>query len=564
MPRYRVREHTDSSDLAHLPPMVNRLLGSRGIISKEDAERFLNPVYEELHDPFLLPDMDKAVTRILEAIRSGEKIAVYGDYDCDGIPGAALLHEAFALLGIEVRVYIPHRYLEGYGMNTGAVDTLHGEGVSLLITVDCGIVDHEPVEHANNLGMSVIVTDHHLPQDTLPQAFAVVNPNRGDSEYPNKGLAGTGVAFKLACALFERAREIGMTAPALGQEKWLLDMAGLATIADMVPLTGENRTIASFGLRVMEKTRRPGLRALMKVAGVTRVTEDDVGFLIAPRINAASRMRAPIDALELLISSSHEDAQERARALSRANDERKSLVARITKEAHEHVTEEYLAEHRVIVIGNPLWRPPVLGLVANTLASTYKRPAFVWGREGGEILKGSCRSDGTVNLVELMMKAEHLFVEFGGHSQSGGFALSLEAVSSAARVLSDEYVLLHTPASDVEETIEAMLSPKEITRELVNYVRMCAPYGEGNRKPLFGIEGTVIRSEWWGKEKRHLKLVLKDTTHSVECGAFFVDAQNLTSPEGVSEGASVVVIGSIEEERGRIKVRIKDIVERVH
>lgn len=564
MPRYRTREHTDSPDLLHLSAILNRLLGSRGITSKEDAERFLKPVYEELLDPFLLPDMGKAVERILDAIRSGEKIAVYGDYDCDGIPGAALLHEAFRLLGVSVRVYIPHRYLEGYGLNTGAIDTLKEEGVSLIITVDCGIVDNDPVDYANSLGLDMIVTDHHLPQEVLPNAYAVVNPNREDSEYPNKGLAGSGVAFKLACALFSRAREEGMTAPEPGQEKWLLDMAGLATIADMVPLTGENRIIASYGLRVIEKTRRPGLRALMKSAGVTRVTEDDVGFLIAPRINAASRMRAPIDALELLITDSEQDATERARSLSRANDERKSLVARITKEAHEHVTAAYLEEHRVVMIGNPLWRPPVLGLVANVLATTYSRPAFVWGREGGDVLKGSCRSDGTVNLVDLMKEVEHLFIEFGGHAQSGGFALHLDAVATAARSLSDAYVLIHTPKGDVEETIEAMLVPKDITRELVAHVRACAPYGMGNPKPLFGIEGTCIRSEWWGKEKRHLKMTIKDESHVVECGAFFVDANTLTFPEGVQEGASVVVIGSIEEERGRIKIRIKDIVERVH
>jgi single-stranded-DNA-specific exonuclease len=389
--------------LISFPPLLRDLLFERGITTSEEAAAFLEPSYEtHLHDPFLMKDLDRAVMRTLSAMQSKERIALYTDYDCDGIPAAVLLRSVFRKIGYEQVVnYIPHRHEEGYGLNVGAVEKLAKDGVSLMITADCGITDNAAVARAQELNMDVILTDHHLPQGDLPPAFAVLNPKRTDDTYPEPMLCGSGVAFKFAQGLLKRG---GFSIPE-GWEKWLLDMAGLATVADMVPLTGENRAIAHFGLKVLRKSPRVGFQELCRIARVNQrfITEDDIGFMLSPRINAASRMGEPMQAFELLITEDAGKATVLAAHLNKLNDERKGHVASMSRDIKKRIEARRHKESReLIVLGDPRWRPGLLGLTANSIMETYRCPVFLWGREGDGTLKGSCRSDGSVNVVELM------------------------------------------------------------------------------------------------------------------------------------------------------------------
>jgi single-stranded-DNA-specific exonuclease len=409
------------------------LLARRGIRTKDEAEAFLSPSYDEhLHDPMLMVDMPKAAERLARAISSKEKITVWSDYDCDGIPGGVVLHDFLKKTGADFTNYIPHRHNEGYGMNIPGIEKLAQEGTKLVVTVDVGIVDTEAVERANELGMEVIITDHHLPSGNLPPAYAVIDPKaRADETYPFKDLCGGGLAWKLACATLAHGFE-GREAIPEGWEKWLLDMAGLSTIADMVPLTGENRVIAKYGLMVMRKSPRLGLQKLCKVARVNQkyITEDDVGFMIAPRVNAASRMGEARDAFRLFTTSDEVEADELAKKLEALNRSRRAVAGATTKAVHERLEKRKLDGPlpSVIVMGDPDWRPGLLGLVANGIAEEYERPVFLWGREGNETLKGSCRAGGKTSVNDLMHAATDAFIEFGGHAASGGFSIAPEKI----------------------------------------------------------------------------------------------------------------------------------------
>src|SRR3989344_4678297 len=372
--------------------LTSALLTRRGILTKEDAEKFLNPSYDEhLHDPFLMTDMPKAARRFADAIISGEEIAVWSDYDCDGIPGAVLMHDFLQKAGANFVNYIPHRHEEGYGMNVAGVESLAKNGVKLIVTVDSGITDVAAIARANELGMEVIVIDHHLPlEEGLPLAFAVLNPNAREGEtYPFRGLCGSGVAWKLVCATLAVEPQLRERVPE-GWEKWLLDMVGLATIADMVPLVDENRVLATYGLFVMRKSPRIGLQKLCRGMRVEQraITEDDVGFMIAPRVNATSRMGDARDAFTLFTTTDESEAEGLAKKLETANRQRKASVGAITRAVHARVRERGNLRS-VIALGDPEWRPSLLGLVAGTIAEEYERPVFLWGRGGNRGLKGA-------------------------------------------------------------------------------------------------------------------------------------------------------------------------------
>lgn len=369
-----------SSDLSHYPDLVQTLLKKRGITQAEEAERFLNPSYErDVADSFGILNMERAVLRVLDAIDKKERIAVFADYDCDGIPGGTLFNDFLKKIGYEnFEIYIPHRNNEGYGMSVEAIETLASRGAKLIVTIDCGIVDVVPVTRANELGVDVIITDHHLPQEIVPSAYAIINSKQEGDTYWDPMLCGAATAWKLVCALLSRRRE-QWNVPE-GWEKWLLDMAGLSTIADLVPLQKENRALAYYGLKVLRKSKRPGLVALLEKmgAGQKNITEDDIGFMIGPRINAASRMGDPTDAFRLLSAETKKDADEYAEKLMRLNDARKGLVASMVKEARKHLEVREVGD--VIVVGNPLWKPGLVGLVASNLSESYERTVFVWGR----------------------------------------------------------------------------------------------------------------------------------------------------------------------------------------
>lgn len=527
-------------------PLSRRLLFLRGITEADVAARFFARDYETgRHDPFLLNDMERAVLRVLRAIKEGEKITIYSDYDCDGIPGGALMHDFLRSIGCtHFTNYIPHRHDEGYGLNLEAVEKIAAEGTTLMITVDCGITDNREVARAQELGIDVIVTDHHEPSLELPPAYAVLNPKRADNTYPFKGLCGTGVAFKLIEALIARG-EFGL---APGAEKWFLDVVGLATIADMVPLVDENRLFAHYGLYVMRKGRRLGLRHLFRIMRMDpqSIVEDDIGFMIGPRINAASRMDSPEDAFRLLTAGTDEDAGAYARHLDHINNERKGVVGAMVKDIRGRLAKrEDMAS--VIVAGDPSWRPALVGLAANTLAEEHGRPVFVWGRDGRGRIKGSCRSGGDISVVELMREVPEHFSEYGGHHASGGFSVKDEQIHTFPEALNEAYARLQTGAREEATTfVDAELRLEEVTAVLVRTLSTFAPFGEGNHKPLFLFRNVVPeRAELFGKTKEHSKLIFKTAVGTLNAIAFFRRPEEFKEP--LEAGKPCDLIAHVEE-----------------
>ncbi len=551
-------------------PLLTRLLVNRGYVDQAAAERFLSPSYDgHMHDPFLLHDMERAVARVHDAVRDGEKIVVYADYDCDGIPGAVIMHDFFQKIGYaNFSVYIPDRHHEGYGLNRAAVERFIADGAKLIITIDLGTTDHENIELAENAGVNVIVTDHHLPHATLPGAFAVVNPKAGDT-YPEPMLCGSGVVFKFVQAyLAKYGAELGITG---GWEKWLLDMAGLATLSDMVPLTGENRIIARFGMQVFQKSPRPGLMQLLRKLNIDQrtITEDDVTFMVTPRLNAASRMDSPMRAFELLSVRDSLQAGAVADHLSKINDERKSLVAAIMKDVKHKLAERTLGP--VIVIGDPSWRVGILGLVAGKIMDEFDRPVFVWGREGSlpaepgtlVLVKGSCRSNGSVNVVELMTAARADFLDFGGHELAGGFSISQDAVHTLEGKLCALFETHKRDGGAAGSQIDAVLSLSEVNDNTVTMLARLAPFGLGNPKPLFLFPRVNIKkTKQFGKEKNHLEIIVCDDMQVERTAmAFFADENTFTKP--VRVGDYVDLVATLEKSyfagRTTIRLRIVDI-----
>jgi single-stranded-DNA-specific exonuclease len=535
-----------------------QLLSNRGINTKLAAERYLAPNYEDgLHDPFLLHDMDAACTRILLAINNNERIIIYSDYDCDGIPGAVVLHDFFVAAGFSnFYNHIPHRHYDGFGLSVKAVEKLHtDQKPALIITIDCGTTDIEAVGRANELGIDVIITDHHEPKDILPEAVAIVNPKIGDT-YPFTGLCGAAVIFKLAQALMAR----GNFAITSGQEKWWLDMVGIATIADMVPLVDENRILAHYGLKVLRKSRRPGLQKLLhkQKASQQHLTEDDIGFTIGPRINAASRMDTPEDAFMMLSTKDEGEAGAYVDHLDKLNTNRKTAVAQMTKEIN-HRLESLTELPPVFVMGNPDWRPSLVGLAANKLASEHGRPAFIWGRDGNGVLKGSCRSGGNVSVVTLMNGVEDIFLEFGGHHMSGGFSVQEGKIHDLASALIDEYQRLGSAAIlDQPHLVDMELTLEGVTREILNAQRQCAPFGMANPKPIYLIKNvTPSKVVAFGKAHEHTKLTFITTGIVNEAIAFFKTVEQFSKVPTAESACSVLV--HLEESffMGRMQKRFR-------
>lgn len=540
------------------------LMLARGIT--EDAfGDFLEPDFErDSHDPYLLPGMGAAVERILAARAGAEKVAVWSDYDCDGIPGGVLLTEFFRAIDIDVIHYIPDRHAEGYGLNNEGLAELAAAGVTLVITVDLGTTDIEPIAFAKTKGIDVIVTDHHLEPYVLPQALAIINPKLSGSRYPFDGLCGAGVAWKLVQAVLSKKRPEGY---AEGAEKWLVDLAALGTLSDMVPLVGENRMLAHFGLLVMRRMRRPGLAALFNLLRIkpAHITEDDIGFMVAPRINAASRMGTPRTAADLLGAKTREQATVFAKELQALNDERKGLVAATVKEVNKRLALG--APSPVIVMGSPHWRPGILGLVANSVVETHGKPAFIWGREGlpagrqgGELLRGSCRSVAGVNIVELMASTRDLFEDFGGHTASGGFSLTEERVHELPGRLQQAYEAVARNKLAAEEVVvDRELDLSEVPRAHKDLLRL-APFGVGNQKPLFIFPRVLLgAARTFGKQHNHLELSLSKDGAQTSGIAFFSTPESFSQP--VQPGVRTDVVGHVELDwRGAPRVRVVDII----
>jgi len=552
-----------ASNLEGYESKLITLLHNRGIKTAAEADVYLNPSYDtELHDPFLLSDMEKAVGRILTAIGKNERIIIYSDYDCDGIPGAVVLHDFFTAIGFtNFFNYIPHRHFDGFGLSESAVLKLKAEqNPSLLITIDCGTSDLAAVTLAQARGIDVIVTDHHEPKETLPTAVAVVNPKVGDT-YPFTGLCGAAVIYKVVQALLAR----GNFGVPPGQEKWWLDMVGIATIADMVPLTGENRVLAHYGLAVLRKSRRPGIQQLLRQQKTNQqyLSEDDIGFTIGPRINAASRMDTPEAAFQLLATKDEGEAGTYLKHLEKLNKERKTAVALMTREVHSRL--KAVSElPSVIVLGNPDWRPSLVGLAASKLAEEHNRPAFLWGRDGNGVLKGSCRSGGSISVVTLMEAVPEIFHEFGGHHMSGGFSVRDESIHDLASSLERAYQVLGSKTKINQPLqVDLELTLDEITRDLLKLQKRCAPFGADNPKPIYLIKNVTPKEVIvFGKAKEHLKLTFVTTGLAKEAIAFFKTADQFSktpSPE-----APVSLLVQLEESffmnRLQTRLRIIDIL----
>jgi len=548
------------------------LLARRGIFKKEDADKFLNPSYDlHLHDPLLMTDMRKAAERFSRAILSGEKIAVWSDYDCDGIPGGVLLHDFLKKAGANFENYIPHRHEEGYGMNVDGIEKLSKNGVTLVVTVDSGIVDVEPVARANELGIDVIITDHHLPAEKLPDAFAVVNPNAHEDEtYPFRALCGSGVAWKLVCATLAIAPTLRERVPE-GWEKWLLDMVGLATIADMVPLIDENRLLATYGLKVMRKSPRLGLQKLCRGMRVEqrKITEDDVGFMIAPRVNAASRMGDARDAFRLFTTTDDSEAETLAKKMEKANRTRKAESGAITRAVHARLKER--GEIRsVIALGDPEWRPALLGLVANTIADEFERPVFLWGREGNMRLKGSVRSGGATHIMELMRAAENAFVEFGGHAAAGGFTVQDTEVFFLEDRLIEAHENMRAGKTDPDTLTlhaDADILPEEVTDSLLIKMERLSPFGMQNTKPVFLLREVVVREiSRFGKGEEHLKLKIISSNgngRTIDAVTFFAKGSLARTATSIKAGGLAHLLVHLERDtfsRGNpVRLRLLDI-----
>jgi single-stranded-DNA-specific exonuclease len=562
--RQRLIEYSDLSA---------RLLHSRGITEAETARVFLNPDFSASYDPFLLKDAEKAADRIISAVMNGERTVVYSDYDMDGIPAGVMFYDFFKRIGYQnFYNYIPHRHDEGFGLNNDAIKEISENGAKLLITLDCGITDVGPVKLANENGMNVIITDHHTPPAELPPAFAIVNPKQADCAYPEKNLCGAGVGWKLIQAILKKER-FGLKE---GHEKWLLDMVGIATLSDMVPLTGENRILAYYGLSVLRKSPRKGLSKLLQKIGVKQkeIVEDDVGFSIAPRINAASRMGVPMDAFRLLVAEDEHEAEGLAEHLDHINNERKGVVASLVKEVKRKIKERYPeAMPSVIILGNPHWKPSLLGLAANTCVEEFDRPVFLWGRDGDGLYKGSCRTvDGdSVHLVELMTSvAPNTFTQFGGHVGAGGFTVHPEAVFNLEEILNKAYEKIKNDQGSitndqVEEKnfVDGIIKTDDITWNLYDEVNKFAPFGTGNSKPVFMIkDATIAAIKHFGKEKNHLELLLeKENGGTVSAIAFFKTSDDFAKKLEV--GSKATIIGTLERStfkwKPELRIRIVDV-----
>jgi single-stranded-DNA-specific exonuclease len=540
-----------------IPEIVAKILAARGMAA-EDMAAFVYPDYNRgLHDPFLLSDMAKAVDRIVAAAEQGEKVVVYGDYDIDGITSSAVLIEALGALGIEAESYIPDRFEEGYGINVEALEKLKADGAQLVISVDCGITSVEEAEWALANSLDLIITDHHSVPDVLPKAVAVINPKRVDDQYPCKDLAGVGVAFKLAQALQQRTGK-----PEAGQEKWLLDLVALGTVCDVVPLVGENRVLASFGLRVMRRTRRVGLRALANVGGVeiSKVTAHHLGYVLGPRMNAAGRLEHAAQSLELMLTSDERRAAEIAGELDRLNHRRRADQEAIFAAADEMAA--LYAGDPVLVLAHADWSHGVAGIVASKLAEKWDKPVLV-AQVMGKITKGSARSRSGFNMVEALRANSGLLTKYGGHFFAAGYSLPTEKLEELRRGLYGYYVANGAGDQAPPETA-ADVRLDDLSRvdwPLLEELELLEPHGSGNPRPMLELAGLAVDGlSRIGVDGRHLRLRLKDAGGRRLAGiGFGLSAGH----EKLREGQNLTVMGNLNKNDWQGSSSLQLVIEKI-
>ncbi len=537
---------------------INQLLATilvnRNITKEEDIRLFLEPTRNDFHDPFLMTDMKKAVDRIIKAIESKEKITIYGDYDVDGITSITVLKSFLQDRGMEVDTYIPNRLQEGYGLNQEAIGKIVKKGCQLMITVDCGISAVNEIAYANSLGIETIVTDHHEPGNQLPEAIAVIDNKRKDSQYPFRELAGVGVVFKFIQA-------IGMTL-GLKEEEYLkyLDIVCVGTISDIVPLVNENRVIAKLGLLLICQTKNIGLRSIILSSGYNKIDSNSISFGIAPRINACGRMGKAEEALELLLCKNINYANELTQKLNYHNRVRQETEKSIFENAVQQIEQEHLEQNSAILVGGENWHHGVIGIVSSKITEMYFKPSILLSFEEDGMGKGSGRSIPGFDLHEALTQCSDIIEKFGGHSMAVGvtvrksqflkFKEKFEQIASNAHI--DEMI----PVIQVDSKIDV----KDINKEMVESLKQLEPFGEGNRMPVFLFKNLKIDSIRALSEGKHLKLTLKDNNTIISAIGF--NLGHLTEDYRIGDKIDVVGVLEINSFNGvdSLQINMKDIM----
>ncbi|MBT4121608.1 single-stranded-DNA-specific exonuclease RecJ [bacterium] len=505
--KWVIKDKISDKDISKFPeinPVILQLLFSRNLKTKSAIDQFLSPDYsKDVHDPFLFSDMEKVVARIYEARHKKQKVMIFGDYDADGVSGSTILSHVFEEINLDYEAYMPNREEEGYGLNKKAIEQFAKDKFSVLITVDCGISNKEEVDYANSLGIDVIITDHHHIPEDVPKAFGIIHPGY-DDKYPFKFLAGGGVAFKLAQGILKDEKGKGL-------EKWLLDFVAISTVADMVPLLGENRTLVKYGLIVLNKTKNLGLKKIFEVSGISSKEMDamTIGWQIAPRINAAGRMEHANSAYQLLTTDNIEEAIMIAHSLDKRNTERRSLTDKISTEALKQLTK--VKDEPILFVKGKNWPTGIIGLVASKIVRKYSRPVLVLGEQKDKLV-ASCRSIDEFNLIESLNVYKKYFIKYGGHKGAAGFSMKPENYEDFKKDLT-KYAGDKLKDVELVPKVEIDLEIKlsQINWDLLNILLTFEPYGQKNVKPKFLLKKLKLKSfDTVGNDGKHLRLLVSD------------------------------------------------------
>ena len=543
-------------DKYNLNLLLATILVNRNILETENLEKFLKPTRNDFHDPFLMPDMEIAVERILKAIENKEKIIIYGDYDADGITSITVLKSFFKDIGVDVFSYIPNRLEEGYGLNKPAVKKIVDDKYNLMITVDCGISAIEEIDYANSLGIETIVTDHHEVGEKLPNALAIVDAKRKDNMYPCRDLAGVGVVFKLIQALSIKLN--------LKEESYLkyLDIVCIGTISDIVPLVDENRVIAKLGLMLVNQTKNLGLKSLLMSSGYKKIDSTTISFGVAPRINACGRMGHAEEALKLFLSNNLNEVQELTKKLNDYNVKRQDIEKRIYEEAVKQIEERNLNKNNTIIVAGENWHHGVIGIVASKITEMYFKPSILLCNEGNES-KGSGRSIPGFDLHDALMKCLDHIEKFGGHSMAIGITIKKSELEQFSQSLENVAKEEHTEEIVPIVQIDAKISLSDINKEMVESLNQLEPFGEGNKMPIFVIKNLKIDSIRALTEGKHLKLTLREGNNMVNAIGF--NMGSLAEEYKIGDKIDVAGMLEINSFNGvdSVQINLKDIMKSI-
>ena len=534
--------------------LLATILSNRGIVNPQDIEIFLKPTRYNFHDPFLMPDMEIAVDRIIKAIQNKQQIIIYGDYDADGITSTTVLKTFLEERGLNIATYIPNRLDEGYGLNNAALDKIAQGNYDLMITVDCGISAISEIEYANNLGIETIITDHHEPGENIPNALAVVDAKRKDSVYPCRDLAGVGVVFKLIQAISIKLQ--------LEEKEYLkyLDIVCVGTISDIVPLVDENRVIAKLGLMLVEQTRNLGLKSILNYSGYKKIDSNTISFGVAPRINASGRMGHQEDALKLFLEKNINKVNELTQKLNLYNIKRQEIEKNIYNEAVEKIEKNKLYNNNVIVVSGEGWHHGVIGIVASKITELYFKPSILLCFEDG-IGTGSGRSIPGFDLHQALSKCSNNLQKFGGHAMAVGVTIQKENLKKFADQI--EQIAEQSNIKEIEPiiNIDAEVNLDEVTIDYVESLQKLEPFGEGNKVPLFAFRNLKIDSIRAISEGKHLKLVLKNSNNLINAIGFNIGS--LAEEYKIGDKVDVVGVLEINTFNGvkSIQINLKDIMK---